>query len=201
MKPDLYNSFKEQWERTIRMVNDDSTLEWQKQPTSVGLCHRQVEGTVCAVHRWDALGRDGDVEDQQRAGALVGRLQCWLDPNLLRSNPGFVEERPEFDPRDVWGPSGDGDVCVLELDRSVFIVGCPVHHSVIYANDFAFFSTHGANHWHLEDVDDEATASWVVQRMREFSLEAICEYGGCDARGQENAALDVEGEVSAEAMG
>jgi hypothetical protein len=183
------------------MVNDDGTLDWRKQPTSVGLCHRSFGGTLCAVHRWDALGRDGDVEDQQRAGALVGRLQCWVDPNLLRSNPGFVEERPEFDPRNVWVSNGDGDVCILELDQSVFIVGCPVHHSIVYSNDFAFFSTHGANHWHLEDVDDEATASSVVQRMREFSLEAICEYGGCDATGQDNAALDFEGDVSAEVTG
>jgi hypothetical protein len=179
MEPNLYDLAKEQWERTIRMVNDDATLDWRKQPVSIGLCHRQVEGTVCAVHRWDALRRKADVEDQEQAGTLLGRLQCWLDPSLLNFNPNFIKERPEFDPRDAAGPIGDGAVCILELDRSVFVVGCPVSHSVVYANDFAFFHSHGENDWHLEDLDEDTSVSWVVQNMREFSLDTICNFGGC----------------------
>lgn len=97
-----------------------SSMPWtKKQATSINptptptlprvWCHREIEGTVCAVHRWDA------VEDAVAAGTTttptIGRLQCWNDPGLRISDPSFIEEQhPEFDDAD-----GEGSTCVLEL--------------------------------------------------------------------------------------
>jgi hypothetical protein len=114
--PQVYQAAQIQFQQTQRTIE---SLQWQKLPVRIGICYQQMgEGTVCAVHRWDA--RDKESLD------LLGRVQCWNDPSLLQWKPEFVVEYPEFDPRSHHGPDGEGTVCVAEVRDSVVVVGAPM---------------------------------------------------------------------------
>ena len=96
-----------------------SNLDWNKEPViGRAWCHREITGTVCALHRWNAR-INGDPDS-----IVVGRLQCWNDPNLIETDPTFVQEHPEF--QDVVDAEfEEGSVCMLELQSHVFGLGCP----------------------------------------------------------------------------
>lgn len=95
-----------------------STLDWNKEPViGRAWCHREITGTVCALHRWTAR-INGDPDS-------VGRLQCWNDPNLIKTDPTFVQEHPEFQDVVEDADCEEGSVCMLELQSHVFGLGCP----------------------------------------------------------------------------
>jgi hypothetical protein len=171
MTPEVFQAAKLQFEKTHQTVK---SLRWLKLPTRMGICHGETEPTVCAVHRWESR----DIESQE----ILGRLQCWNDPSLLQWKPTFVLEFPEFSEIE-----GDGPVCIVEVKDSLLIVGCPLRHSMLYGNTFAFESSHGEDDWDLA-ISDATTAEWVVSQMSEFGLFAMCQYGGCalDERNSES---------------
>lgn len=177
MTPQVYRDAEEQFEQTLQTVK---SLNWQKFATRMGICYGQVGGTgggtVCAVNRWDAI----DVESQD----LVGRVQCWSDPGLRHWQPDFLAlHHPEFK-----RAMGTGTVCLVEVQHSVLVVGCPMSHSLVYGNLFEFQHSHGENDWELE-IDTTTTPAHVVAEMSRFALRTMCDFGGCHENEHDHSEL------------
>jgi hypothetical protein len=169
MTSEVYQAAQIQFQQTRQTIE---SLHWQKIDVRMGICYQQMgEGTVCAVHRWDAR----DVESLD----LVGRVQCWSDPSLLQWKPEFVVEHPEFNPQSNHGPDGEGTVCIAEVRDSVVVVGCPMSHAMIYGNSFEFQHSHGENEWEA-NISNTTTPAEVFAQMTQFAVHGMCDFGGCD---------------------
>jgi hypothetical protein len=141
-----------------------STLDWYKEPViGRAWCHREITGTVCALHRWTA--RNSEDPDS----IVVGRLQCWNDPNLIETDPTFVQEHPEF--QDVVDAEFEGSVCILELQSHVFGLGCPPG-LVFVASDHVIIEENWDVDWEIA-IGATDSAVDTLHQMRTLLSELV----------------------------
>jgi hypothetical protein len=111
----------QEWKQIMRATNG---MRWHKVGRGRSACYRQLHGTVCEVHRWEArlearhVNAEQTCEDEEMGqrkcetsqtdekGQLVGRLQCWN-----------ADYEYNWDKRE-W-QFEEGTVCVLEVRGGV----------------------------------------------------------------------------------
>jgi len=116
----------------LAFVDKVKNLEWTPDPPSKGLCQQQVDGTVCAVYRWNVWKTESD-NHAGDARTLSGRLQCWTDPSLTRFDPTFVLRHPQFH-RSLHQSAGC--MCLADIDGFVVQIGAPEGVPVLWVNNF-----------------------------------------------------------------
>lgn len=184
--PRIHRKVLAQFRRTLPAVEN---LHWKKEPVRQGRCHEQLDGTICAVHRWNGYATARDIGNQQEQTTLAdsltlqARLQCWNDPGLRQMDPSFLQRHDEFKDgiREMVTSLGSGDVCILDLGtevNSIVVAGCPMFHARVCMNDFDYVSSHGECEWSIQ-ISKETTPLMIVQEMQELVMSTICGAGGC----------------------
>jgi hypothetical protein len=146
-----YDRAVEDLDQAIATAN---RLDWIKEPGGRAWCHRELEGTICAVHRWNA----------RFSNEIVGRLQCWNDPGLEVTDSSFLQEHTEFQDAE-----GDGSVCVLELQDSIVGIGFPAGCAWIATNHIEIDENWDVG-WEIE-IEEADTVASTLHKMRGMIAE------------------------------
>jgi hypothetical protein len=101
---------------------------------------------------------------------VVGRLQCFNDPNLIETDPTFLQEHPAF--QDVVAAEfEEGSVCMLELQNHVFGLGCPPG-LVFVASDHVIIEENWDVEWEIA-IGATHSAMDALEQIRTLLAELV----------------------------
>lgn len=152
----------------ISLTDRVEKLYWKALPWSKGVCGRQKDGSVCAVHRWNAYAR----KDR-----LVGRFQCWTDFSLSESNPSFVYWLPIFHSKFV---EDGGFFCLVDVPGYAGTLAAPLSLPLFHMNDLLWYHPLDVEH-HVQVRDGDSPADFLRREIQPFffpMLESFAEDRG-----------------------
>lgn len=124
LSPDQAKRLKDDF---VSMIDRMEKLYWKEMPRSKGACGLQKDGTMCAVHRWNAYAR----KDR-----LVGRFQCWTDVSLSQWDPDFVRWYPFFHPKFM---EVNDFFCLVDVPGYAGSFGAPQSLPLFHMNDLLWY--------------------------------------------------------------
>ena len=161
----------------ISMTERLDKLSWKAMPWSRGVC----DGTVCAVHRWNAY-------TQKR---LIGRFQCWTDPSLLHKDPKFVQQNPLFHPAFV---NATTFFCLIDVPGFAASLAASRNISLLQINDLLWSTEITFDHGvvvHEGDLPVDVMLRGVDPYFLQF-LEAFMEDNSIEEDEDEGEVIDLD---------
>lgn len=205
MTPEI---FQEQIQATLDNVTSTITkLKWNKHlPVQRSLCHQEVKGTICAVHRWNAYEWvDQSDEDKQspqqkhdddnnNLKLLLARLQCYTDPSLEILDPTFTKRHPEFSRHPHLGIPTQGSVCLLQIPNQHAIIVSSASTVPTFIINGIYIGYVYSDPWELQILSDNTIVD-VWNQIQQYALNIIGKNGGISKNdNDEDNRLDEEDE-------
>lgn len=161
----------------ISMSERLENLRWKNISRSRGVC----DGTICAVHRWDAYTQE----------SLVGRFQCWTDPSLLDLDPQFVKKNPLFHPTFV---NATIFFCLIDVPGFAASLAARRNQTILHINDLIWLTETAFDHNVLvrdNDLPADVMRKGILPYFLQF-LKAFVENGQNEESEDEGEIIDLD---------